>query len=352
MNEEPLDKALAAPLGRVVGRVQGAVESVRTLAPKVDALEAAVEAVLAIGRGPKHLLRPQLVLLGHRGAGGAGAGPEAESLAAGVELLHLFMLVHDDVMDHGVTRRGAPTLHHALRRDGRFGGAETCAHLALVFGDLLYTRAVELLLDAGSAEAARWILDGAARAGAGQVLDLVGWRGRGDLAGFRRALLDKGGHHSVTAPLCAGLRLADPAADLSAATAWGDAMGLALQGADDLQDLLAPPTMTGKDGLQDIREGRLSLPIFLLTEALDAAGAARLRGSAGPLTAEARAELFGMLRAHDVFGRSLAFVGEALDAAAAAELQGPPAFVAPLRVAEARLRGFLESLAALAADWG
>ena len=58
------------------------------------------------------LTRPQLVLLGHSAARGGELDWDqgVEEFAAGVELQHLFMLVHDDLMDHGTIRRGRETV--------------------------------------------------------------------------------------------------------------------------------------------------------------------------------------------------------------------------------------------------
>src|SRR5687767_4472157 len=86
------------PLERIMRRVDEALEALRPLGRGALWREA-VSAVLAIHRAPKHLVRPQLVLLGSLAGGGAAEGQALERFTTGVELLHLFMLVHDDVMD-------------------------------------------------------------------------------------------------------------------------------------------------------------------------------------------------------------------------------------------------------------
>src|SRR4029079_8472095 len=102
-------------LPRISALADEAIDSLRGYSP-VPAWSAAVDATLAIHRGPKHLLRAQLVLLGSMAGGAAPEGEALERFATGVELLHLFMLIHDDVMDTATLRRGQNTLRLALQR--------------------------------------------------------------------------------------------------------------------------------------------------------------------------------------------------------------------------------------------
>ena len=201
------------PIRRVRGLIEADLAALRRLGPAGPLWDAAADAVAAIARGPSRAVRPQLVLLGYLGAGGDVGAPAVHTFAAGVELLHLFAVVHDDVMDHGTVRRGEPTVHRVIQRGlsrmgQRRGRAERAAHLAVVLGDLLHTRAIALMVQAGGEGAALATIQRAsARAAVGQFLDLQGWDG--PAAGlsprdFRRVLLNKGGHHAITAPLLAG----------------------------------------------------------------------------------------------------------------------------------------------------
>ena len=90
---------------------------------------------------------------------------------------------------------------------------------------------------------------------------------------MRRLLADKSAHRTFVAPLVAGVHLggggggAGAGRDLVACCEhWGVRIGTAFQVLDDLSDLAADPLASGKDGLQDLREGRLSVPLFLLRE--------------------------------------------------------------------------------------
>lgn len=262
---------LEAPITRVARRVDEAIEGLRPYGRSALWGEA-ITAMLGLNRATTHLLRAQLVLLGSLAGGGPAEGAGAERFAVGVELLHLFMLVHDDVMDNAALRRGRPTLRVALTAVDPSLGWQEARDLPIVLGNLLHVLAMRHLMpspggSAGEAVASGLVLDASCRAGAGQFQDLLGFRGLGgDKEAFRRELVDKTAFHAFAAPFTAGLRLARPDGDAEPAIAWGCHVGLAFQGADDLADLVGSPAVTGKDGLRDLLQGRTSLPLFFLRE--------------------------------------------------------------------------------------
>lgn len=235
---------------------------------------AAIDAVLAIHRGPKHLLRAQLVLLGGLAGGGAAEGDEIERFAAGVELLHLFMLVLDDVMDNATLRRGKPALRLALQQVDPSIDWQTARDMATVVGSTLSMLAIRRMAPGarsgpGGLTAFERMLEACLHAGAGQFQDLLGFREVGDSeTTLRGALVDKTAYHSFAAPFASGILLASPSADTAAAMRWGEHIGVAFQATDDLTDLVAPAAVTGKDALKDLLLGRPSLPLLLLRERL------------------------------------------------------------------------------------
>ena len=79
-------------------------------------------------------LRPFLTIKSCEAAG--GKKKDAIPFAAALEILHNFTLVHDDVMDHDVLRRGKPTVH------ARFGEP-----MAILAGDLLFAKVYQSVLD-------------------------------------------------------------------------------------------------------------------------------------------------------------------------------------------------------------
>lgn len=317
----------------------------------------ALDALLAIAQGPRRMVRPQLALLGIFGAGGDIHAESSIRFAAGVELLHLFALVHDDVMDRGTVRRGQPTLQRVLRTKLPRGEGARAEHFAILIGDLLHSQAVALMVTAGvkqpgGQDALRVILAANRRAGVGQFLDLQGWNGPvGQLppSAFRQLLLNKGGHHSITAPLLAGWRLVEPRAGLMTLGAWGDHVGLAFQGLDDLQDVIADPAQTGKDTLQDLREGRLSLVSHLLRTHIGEQewGALRPSLGRGVMSMEDRGHIFSLMARHALIDRGLEFVREELAAAQRLRCSGrlPESCTTGLAAVETRLASYAARMA-------
>lgn len=352
------------PLGRISARVDEAIAGLGAYSTS-PTWDRAVKALLAISRAPKHLIRAQLLLLGHLGGGGGARGPALERFAAGVELLHLFMLVHDDVMDEATLRRGQPTPQLALQSSDPSLKAQQARDMSIVLGNLLHVLAVRQLLPGaepsdrgpgpGEGAARELILDALCRAGAGQFQDLLGFRGIGDdEKALRRELVDKSAHHSFAAPLAAGLLLANPQARVAPALAWGHHMGLAFQALDDVMDLVASPAVTGKDGLRDLLEGRPSVPLFLLRQRVTGDDRAFLDSivGAGSVEPGERALLDELLERSGVVEGCANWVRTEI-AAADRELASTgfaPAAQEGLRIFEQRLTEYLGEVLALAAQ--
>ncbi len=262
---------LSEPIQRIARRVDEAIESLRAYS-RTPLWDRAVSATLTTSKAPKHLLRAQLVLLGSMAGGGAPEGAVVERFAVGVELLHLFMLVHDDVMDNATLRRGVPALRIALQSAEPSLDIVLARDLAIVMGNLLNILAMRHLTPgegarAGEGAAVDLVLESCFRAGAAQFQDLLGLRGLGDdETMFRSELAGKSAYQTFAAPFGAGIRLALPRgeAEVQKGMDWGCLMGFAYQAVDDLSDILSPPSVTGKDNLRDLVEGRASLPLFLL----------------------------------------------------------------------------------------
>lgn len=117
-----------------------------------DICEAISTALLEPGKR----LRPRLFLLAAKGYGLTPL-PAYAAVIVALELAHTFVLTHDDLMDCSLSRRGGPSLHarlsdlFAARQPDAFTGADA----ALVAGDLLYTLAINTLLDVHAPEDVR-----------------------------------------------------------------------------------------------------------------------------------------------------------------------------------------------------
>lgn len=223
-------------------------------------------------------LRPAFVYWGYRATGARGSDA-LHHLGAAVELLHSFALIHDDVMDRSVLRRGRPTVHTALAEaHGRealagdpawfgVGGAILAGDLAFVWADQLLDSAP---LPPAPLDRARGVFrDLRVEVMAGQYLDLrLAGRPDADEADALRVALLKAGRYTVTRPLELGASAGEPSAVLRAALrAYGDAVGVAFQLRDDVLGLFGDPSRTGKSCVEDLREGKRTL-LFLRALAL------------------------------------------------------------------------------------
>lgn len=236
-------------------------------------------------------LRPAFVYWGHR-ATGADHLDGVLHAAAAVELLHNFALVHDDVMDRSVWRRGRPAVHVALANvhaeDGLAGdagwfgvsGAILAGDLAFVWSDRLFDEA-PLSADA-LARARQVFTELRVEVMAGQYLDLrlAGSDAATEPDALHVALL-KSGRYTVTRPLQLGAAIGgvDPALD-AALVGYGDAIGLAFQLRDDVLGLYGDPGTTGKGALEDLREGKRTV---LILRAMSLCGPAERQDLSGLL---------------------------------------------------------------------
>ena len=312
----PLTPSLAAAdLGRIRGAVSAALtgfleEQRATLAGMDPSLTPVVDEVCALADGGKRL-RPSFAYWGWRGVAEDVSGPAEDDAAvlravAALEFVHASALVHDDVMDGALTRRGRPATHigFAARHgdDGLAGdGATFGVGAAILVGDLALVWSDELLRRSGiSAPAlarARSVWDTMrTEVTAGQYLDLL--RAAGGLPGAQGALTVaryKSAGYTVQRPLQLGAAIAGAgprAADVY--TAIGLPLGEAFQLRDDVLGVFGDPAVTGKSADDDLREGKQTLLVALAEEEADGAGRALLRESLGD--PDAGEEQFAALR--------------------------------------------------------
>jgi geranylgeranyl diphosphate synthase type II len=267
-------------------RVDAVLE--RLLAPKAEEPEAIRKAMrYSIFAGGKRL-RPCLVAAGAECCGGK-AGQVLKTGAA-LEMIHTYSLIHDDLpaMDDDDLRRGKPTSHKV------FGEA-----LAILAGDGLLTLAFETaaanarecgLSGAATAELIKAIAVGAGTSGmvGGQVADLGAEKWRGRLPRARAARLLEYIHRHKTAALIvasleAGAILAGgSASQRRALRAYGQAIGLSFQIADDILDVVGDKKKLGKKGSDADNQKLTYVSLY---------GLPRARVEAAALTGRAHAAL-------------------------------------------------------------
>lgn len=202
-------------------------------------------------------LRPFLVM--ESAALFSADGEAALRVAAALECVHCYSLIHDDLpsMDDDDLRRGQPTVHKAFDEE-----------TAILAGDALLTLAFDILADEATPlpaeHRALLVLALARAAGAGgmvggQVLDIEAERKRPDEAGIIRLQAMKTGALIRFACEAGAILAGASPADRERLAEFGSAIGLAFQLADDLLDLTADAKQMGKATNKDAAAGKATL---------------------------------------------------------------------------------------------
>lgn len=247
--DERLDNRLAdvqSFLGEELAEVEAALERLVSEGPEPGTSAARH----LVARGGKRV-RPLALLLAGRCYGGTGSA--YAEMAAVVELVHSATLLHDDVVDEGMERRGAPTSRRL------FGNG-----VSVLAGDLLLVNALERTRVVAPPLLGDLILT-LRRLVDGEILQL---RGRTELdvseASYYRVLEGKTASLFAFAA-SAGARLAGaPEEGERALAEFGESLGIAFQLIDDVIDYTGRDT--GKQLFADLLEGKVTLPLVLAIE--------------------------------------------------------------------------------------
>jgi farnesyl diphosphate synthase len=282
----------AEALAQAASLTDSALDQLLVVPPDLEAR--VYEAMRYSALAPGKRLRPFLVLASARLFGIARR--RALQVAAAIEMVHAYSLVHDDLpaMDDSDLRRGRPTCHKefdeataVLAGDGLL----TAAFEVLAHPDTHNDAAVRCELVASLAVAA-----GAAGMVGGQMIDLIAERQALDIGAIIRLQRMKTG--ALIAFACeAGAILAKaPAEPRIALRGYAHDLGLAFQIADDLLDVEGSATETGKPVRADAAAGKATFVSIL--------GVGRARAQAELLIRQAVAHL-------DLFGGRAELLREA-----------------------------------------
>lgn len=252
---------MSAPTVSAKGQVNSVLRDIQApVRDRLDRVGAEMQKIMTadlplIQDVSKHLLsmrgklfRPTLVLLASSTDG--LAEPRAVTLAAGIELMHLATLIHDDSVDHSVLRRGMPTVNAMFSHQ-----------VSVIMGDMLYSRALRTLVDLGDLDILRILTGVTAELAIGEMhqlgaIDRLGFTEKEYFALIRAKTASLLGAACETGALCG-------APKYSAAMAkYGDRLGMAFQIADDILDYTENETVTGKPGGLDLKEHKVTLPLI------------------------------------------------------------------------------------------
>src|SRR5512139_12231 len=259
----------------------------------VSCLKSPVPLIPVVGKhitlsGGKRL-RPAVLLLTADACG--YRGPRRTVMSVVTEYMHTATLLHDDVVDLGTVRRGKPAANVV------FGNS-----VSILVGDFLFARASQLMTDDGDIDVLGIYARTLVSLSEGEVLQLMRTRDPGiteeeylTVVFCKTASLIAAA--SETGAVLAG---ADPATR-RAMFGFGKAVGIAFQLVDDILDYTGTEKELGKRPLQDLREGKVTLPLIHALGAADRGDRERARAALArkKLSGKDVAFLAGLVKRHD-----------------------------------------------------
>ena len=245
--------------------------------------------------------RPRMVMAAYQSLGGTDH-EAAAYVGAAFELLHTALIVHDDVIDHDFTRRGAPNISGTYRDRAIAAGSsvEVAEHkgisAAVIAGDLALFNAYRLIDRSGVGDEMRYrliaVMDEALFASAaGELIDVdfstaVDMPRVDDILTMERL---KTAVYSFECPLQAGAILAGASDEVvQTLSDFGREIGIAYQIVDDLLGVFGTEAETGKTTIGDLREGKRTVMISYATSTAEWASIEPLIGK--PDLSESEAE--------------------------------------------------------------
>lgn len=199
-------------------------------------------------------IRPVVALLS-----GEMLNAEPESLvtlAASIEMLHTATLVHDDLIDGAILRRGIATLN------SQWSPAAT-----VLTGDFIFARAAKLAAETNSVAVIRLFAETLTTIVNGELTQLFSSRRVANREDYDRRI------HAKTASLfelatASGALLSPASKDMvEKLRCFGNAIGMAFQIVDDILDFTGEQSSVGKPVASDLRQGLITLPALFYHEA-------------------------------------------------------------------------------------
>ncbi|MEJ1155802.1 polyprenyl synthetase family protein [Microbacterium marmarense] len=274
MNALPRDASVDAAIDESISRI---LIRTASLGPAFALLGGALSRAASGGKR----LRPALVAATYRAfSRQSDLSPAVRAAAAAFELLHTAFVVHDDVIDHDIERRGTPNVSGEFRARGEALGADSAGAAtlgdaaAILAGDLLLHEATRLIAFSDTSvenrESLFALLDDAIYiSAAGELADVensVSDR-LDDPDAVLTATFNKTAVYTFSAPLRAGALLAGASSEaLEVLDAAGGRLGLAFQLVDDLIGAFGTAAQAGREAGSDLREAKRTPLVALARE--------------------------------------------------------------------------------------
>ncbi|MDQ2692978.1 MAG: polyprenyl synthetase family protein [Chloroflexota bacterium] len=199
-------------------------------------------------------IRPTLGLL----VGNMLGAPEEKliTLGASVELLHTATLVHDDLIDGALLRRGMPTLN------ARWSPAAT-----VLTGDFLFARAAKLAAETDYLPLMKLFAETLATIVNGELTQMFSARGIIDRENYYQRIYAKTASLFEMAALAASMVATEDEEMRASMRVFGYEVGMAFQIVDDILDFTGEASAVGKPIGSDLLNGLVTLPAIYYAEA-------------------------------------------------------------------------------------
>ena len=217
------------------------------LTSRVPLIRKVGEYVLASG-GKR--VRPMMLLLSARLAG--YQGDAHIGLASVVEFIHTATLLHDDVVDSAVLRRGQDSANAVWGNEA-----------SVLVGDFLFAKSFSIMVRAGNLNVLKALADATTQMAEGEVLQLIS---TSDVElqeeHYIEVVQNKTAVLLSAASRCGAILGCCSVEDEEALAAFGMDLGIAFQFMDDALDYVADQTEFGKECGHDLLEGKVTLPLI------------------------------------------------------------------------------------------
>ena len=180
-------------------------------------------------------------------------GEDLMRLASSIELLHTATLIHDDVVDQSLVRRGKESIQSKWDN----------AHGVLV-GDFVYSKAFQLMASFDNPEIIRALADSTNRISEGEVLQLSLKDSDVLLEEDYFEIIDrKTAELFKVSAITAGILCSCDEDEIQSLGKFSSNLGIAFQIQDDILDYYGDENLTGKKLGKDFEEGKYTLPVIL-----------------------------------------------------------------------------------------